>query len=98
MLLQMPKVTTRQEKASSLRMELSGSSGIEVVRCSPSLKVVVDSGDLTIGLLCQIAIRQNIAAAFIKKGVRVNVARVRSVVKLRYVVCRLRGGVTAEVN
>jgi hypothetical protein len=50
-------VTPRQKKASSLRAELSGSSGVEVIWSLPSLKVVVDSSDLIVGLLGQVAIR-----------------------------------------
>jgi hypothetical protein len=59
---------------------------------------VVDSGNLAISLLCQIAIRQNIATAVVKKGVGVNMARVRSIVRLRRVVRRLRGSVATDVN
>jgi hypothetical protein len=97
-LLQTPKVTARQEKVSSLRAESSGSSGIKVIWSSLSLKIVVDSGDLAIGLLCQITIRQNVAAVVIKKGVGVSIARVRSVVRLRCVIHRLRGSVATEVD
>jgi hypothetical protein len=89
MLLQTLEVTTRQEKVSSLRVEPSSSSGVKVIWSLPSLKIVVDSGDLTISLLCQIAIRQNITTVVVEEGVRVDVARVRSVVRLRCVVCRL---------
>ncbi len=83
MLLQTPKVATRQEKVLGLRAEQSGSSGVEMTRHSPSLKVVVDSGDLIVGLFCQITVREDIATAVIKKCVRVNIARARGVIRLR---------------
>jgi len=45
-----------------------------VTRCSLSLKIVVDSSNLAIGLLCQIAVREDITIAVVKKGVGIDVA------------------------
>jgi len=69
-----------------------------VVRCPLSLQVVVDGGNLIVGLLYQITVRQNITTAVVKECVGVDIARARGVIKLRGVVCRLRVSIVIEVD